>query len=369
MHWHGILQQGTPWYDGVPGITQCPIAPGSSFTYRFRADVYGTSWWHSHFSAQYTAGVYGPLIVYGPKHEPYDVDLGPLLLSDYYHREYFDVVEDAAAPTEDFNIYVPWSDNNLINGKNNYNCSMATDNATCVSNAGLAHFEFKPGKTHRLRLVNVAASAFLHFSIDGHKMRVIAHDFEPVVPYEADFITLGAAQRTDILVTADALANESYWIRSTITKNCSVTHTPQAFAVLSYEGNYQVQEPTTNLSIAAAAADEKTFVCRNDDLNRTVPYFVKPVAEPDVVETIEVDLFTNATGHHLWIMNNRTQRTNYNQPLLLEAAQGNTSFPDDWNVYNFGTNRTIRIVLNTVYQSAHPMHLHGHAFVRPLCRI
>ncbi|KAL9101310.1 MAG: hypothetical protein Q9163_003422 [Psora crenata] len=32
IHWHGQLQRGTPWMDGVPGVTQCPIAPGSDFT-------------------------------------------------------------------------------------------------------------------------------------------------------------------------------------------------------------------------------------------------------------------------------------------------------------------------------------------------
>lgn len=42
---HGILQKGTPWEDGVPGYGQCPIAPGGTFTYRWQADLYGTSWW------------------------------------------------------------------------------------------------------------------------------------------------------------------------------------------------------------------------------------------------------------------------------------------------------------------------------------
>jgi FtsP/CotA-like multicopper oxidase with cupredoxin domain len=37
LHWHGFLQTGTPFYDGTPGVTQCPIAPGKTFTYRFRA--------------------------------------------------------------------------------------------------------------------------------------------------------------------------------------------------------------------------------------------------------------------------------------------------------------------------------------------
>lgn len=32
IHWHGLLQKGTPWMDGVPSVTQCPIAPGSTFT-------------------------------------------------------------------------------------------------------------------------------------------------------------------------------------------------------------------------------------------------------------------------------------------------------------------------------------------------
>lgn len=44
IHWHGFLQTGTPYMDGTPGVTQCPIAPGTSFTYRFRAELYGTSW-------------------------------------------------------------------------------------------------------------------------------------------------------------------------------------------------------------------------------------------------------------------------------------------------------------------------------------
>lgn len=53
MHWHGLLQKGTQYMDGVPAVTQCPIAPGASFTYTFKADLYGTSWYHSHYSAQY----------------------------------------------------------------------------------------------------------------------------------------------------------------------------------------------------------------------------------------------------------------------------------------------------------------------------
>ncbi|KAI2464697.1 Cupredoxin [Annulohypoxylon bovei var. microspora] len=369
MHWHGFTQKGTQWFDGVPGISQCPIAPGSSFTYRFQADKYGTSWWHSHYSAQYTAGLWGPIVIYGPKHASYDVDLGPVMVGDYYHDPYLDIVKNAATNSTDFDIYVPWSDNSLINGKNNYNCSMAQEmgkNATCHSGAGLAEFRFQPGKTHRLRLVNTGAAALVHFSIDGHKMRVVANDLEPVVPYEADFITLHVAQRTDVLVTADADPDRTYWMRSTISRNCSNTHNAEGLAVISYEGhtNKVVSMPISTINSKAAIADQKLFLCKNDDLNKTVPYFPMPVdSHPDTVETIEVDLFTNSTGQHVWIMNNRTQYTDYNAPILLEASRHNWTFPGaEANVYNFGSNRTVRIVLNTVYQAVHPMHLHGHSF-------
>lgn len=78
IHWHGIFQEGTPFMDGVPGVSQCPIAPGNSFTYRFQADLYGTSWYHSHFSAQYSGGLYGPIVIHGPTNAVYDIDVGPI---------------------------------------------------------------------------------------------------------------------------------------------------------------------------------------------------------------------------------------------------------------------------------------------------
>lgn len=65
IHWHGQPQRVSPWFDGVPSVSQCPIAPGSTFTYSFTAEAYGTSWYHSHVSAQYIDGLFGPLVVYG----------------------------------------------------------------------------------------------------------------------------------------------------------------------------------------------------------------------------------------------------------------------------------------------------------------
>ena len=48
MHWHGLHQRATPWMDGAGGVSQCPISPGETFTYR-----YSTSEFNPHATEQY----------------------------------------------------------------------------------------------------------------------------------------------------------------------------------------------------------------------------------------------------------------------------------------------------------------------------
>lgn len=47
IHWHGLHQRGTQYYDGVPYVTQCPIHEGNSFRYQFDTNA-GTHFWHAH---------------------------------------------------------------------------------------------------------------------------------------------------------------------------------------------------------------------------------------------------------------------------------------------------------------------------------
>lgn len=87
----------------------------------------------------------------------------------------------------------PNSDNNLIQGRNNYDCSIAAaagDKTKCNSNAGITNFRFSPGKVHRLRLINAGAEGMQKFSIDGHNLTVIANDFVPIIPYQTQGLAL-----------------------------------------------------------------------------------------------------------------------------------------------------------------------------------
>lgn len=364
LHWHGILQKTSQWMDGVPGITQCPIPPGGSFTYTFIADLYGTSWYHSHYSAQYADGLVGPMIIHGPETVPYDIDKGPIMLTDWFHTEYMELVEHVVGT--DITTVAPLSDNNLIQGRNNYNCSIAAaagDKTSCKSDAGITNFRFSPGKVHRLRLINAGAEGIQKFSIDGHNLTVIANDFVPVVPYETQVVTLGIGQRTDVLVTGLAGATGSYSMRSSIASiPCSFSSNPDATAIVYYK-HEALALGTPNSTAWPAWTNSVANSCANDDLSLTTPWYsITPDPNPPTTEDIDIEFGQNSTGHWVWTMNNVSFRANYNNPILLLSNLGNNSYPDDpqWNVYNFGSNSSIRILITNPGFLAHPIHLHGH---------
>ncbi|ETS76962.1 hypothetical protein PFICI_10836 [Pestalotiopsis fici W106-1] len=364
LHWHAFLQKETPWQDGVPGITQCPIAPGACFTYTFVADSYGTSWYHSHYSAQYADGILGPIIVHGHPTVPYDIDLGPIMLSDLYHVPYTTVLEHLF--DEDFAVVTKPANNNLINGRNSWNCTLKDlgDDTPCQSNAPLSEFRLTPGKKHRLRILNVGGSAIQKFSLDGHKLQVIAHDFVPVLPYEVEFLTLGVGQRADVIVEALANGTGTYTMRATIPPApCANSVDHDATALVHY-GN-TTSTFSNSSSEAWPSFIEALGVCDGLPTEEITPWYAIPAPEaPATTQIINVTLAQNETGQYLFYMDNSSFRVNYNHPVLLLSNLGNNSYPDDpeWNVYNFGSNNSIRIVMYNNAIRTHPIHLHGHNF-------
>ncbi|WWD20484.1 hypothetical protein CI109_104960 [Kwoniella shandongensis] len=65
LHFHGLYHGGAPWYDGVPGVTQYPIPPGTNFTYVVTpTDQYGQYWYHSHYKSQIANGLRGALLIH-----------------------------------------------------------------------------------------------------------------------------------------------------------------------------------------------------------------------------------------------------------------------------------------------------------------
>lgn len=160
------------------------------------------------------------------------------------HTEYFSYLLAVYHIPPDF---LP-IDNNLINGLMPFNCSLDTDGTPCNSTgAQMAKFHFEDGKTHLLRLINPGGAGNQKFSIDNHELVVIANDFVPVKPYTTNVVTLGAGQRSDVLVKGTGNPTDAVWMRSDLDVVClNVTsYQPNAKAVVYYPQADTNSLPTT----------------------------------------------------------------------------------------------------------------------------
>ncbi|OIW02298.1 hypothetical protein TanjilG_11192 [Lupinus angustifolius] len=110
IHWHGVRQKLSCWYDGPSFITQCPIQAGQSFTYSFTVvKQKDTFFWHAHVS-WLRGTVYGTMIVYPKIMVPYPfkvpyqeqiIILGEYWLQDLQHIEKATIASGGAPPTAD----------------------------------------------------------------------------------------------------------------------------------------------------------------------------------------------------------------------------------------------------------------------------
>ncbi|KIW88693.1 uncharacterized protein Z519_10739 [Cladophialophora bantiana CBS 173.52] len=147
IHFHGIVQQGTPWSDGVPGLSQRAIAPGSSYLYKWTADAAGVYFYHSHSRSQMMDGLYGAIII-SPASEddkPFslinndpafiklmsaaDDELQPVFISDYNRYTSQELHEQEANANIDFAC----SDAIIINGMGSQYC-LSRDELTAYTN-------------------------------------------------------------------------------------------------------------------------------------------------------------------------------------------------------------------------------------------
>ena len=182
IHWHGIRQQNSNQNDGVVSITQCPITPYHEYTYRWRAQQYGTSWYHSHIGLQAWEGVAGALVINGPATANYDVDAGTIMLSDWPHKTADELFWYAQI------VGPPMLNNSLINGTNTYGSG---DNET----GERFKMKVEENTSYRLRLINAALDTHYKFMIDNHTLTVISMDLVPIEPFTTTFIDIGMGEK------------------------------------------------------------------------------------------------------------------------------------------------------------------------------
>ena len=194
VHCHGIRLPNA--MDGVPHLTQKPIAPGETFVYEFDVPDAGTYWYHPHINSteQVGRGLSGPLII--EEREPVVVDRDVVwVLSDWR------LLPDAQI-SDDFRNMHDMSHNGHVGN-------------TVTINGRIAEtFGVRRGERIRLRLVNAASARIFGLTFTGPKPRVIAYDGQPVEPHEpADGrVVLGTAMRMDLIIDMTGKPGERFQI-------------------------------------------------------------------------------------------------------------------------------------------------------------
>ncbi|CAE6414622.1 unnamed protein product [Rhizoctonia solani] len=292
IHWHGIEQLGTPWSDGVPGITQHPIAVGKSFMYNWTATQMGYHWYHSHQHLQVDDGLRGDiylrpkpgrenpfslissdaaniaamkaaeqtphkLFVYDWKHKTADeymeewkrTTVEPLCLDDILingkgqvvcpSRQVLDPVvhptvgkatNKGCAFPNNTKVFPYGGDPSLVKPEIFYECKNTTTE--------LEVFQVNPAsKWAAFNVVNAASIWDLRVSIDNHTLYTFAADGSYIRPIESEFIGIPIGERFQFFIKLDKPLKD-YTVR------VAASVLPQrlsGFAVLQYNANAPIK--------------------------------------------------------------------------------------------------------------------------------
>lgn len=234
IHWHGVDLRAD--MDGVPDVTQPPIAPGEDFTYEFTVPDPGTFIYHSHVGMQLDRGLYGALIVDDPDEEgSVDRDL-TLVVDDWLDGidttpdQMLDQLRQGGAPHDMGEMDVDDMgmggdqphDMGAMGGTDMDDMNMPAGMGATATNplgpdTGDVDYplylingqppempqivDVEPGERIRLRLINVGSDTAFRVAVGGGRLNVIQTDGRPVLPVDVDAVLLSMGERYDVLVT------------------------------------------------------------------------------------------------------------------------------------------------------------------------
>jgi FtsP/CotA-like multicopper oxidase with cupredoxin domain len=382
IHFHGMFQNGTNNMDGTVGVTQCPVAPNSTFTYTFHVKgQHGTYYYHGHHSAQASDGLLGPMVVHSRKEKnlqtlDYSSDR-VVMVQDHYHNVTSELLMEYLAPDQENNEPVP--DNGLINGRGVRDCADFAGWPCNTTGITLPKIDLEAGQQHRLRFINVGAFAEFQIQIDEHPFYVTEVDGTDVHPEPIHRLNVLPAQRYSIVLNTNVTSSSVFWMRARMVTHCFKNENErlqaETRAIIRYTG--QDKQLTSKDPSSKEWPDAIEVICR--DLNTSALRPVETISPPPADKTIilranfEIGDWRLARG----FFNDSTWHPNTTYPSLhrfLDSGVHSTSAkkPIAVNELSFDrrrelvleTNgvRTIDISINNFDDGAHPFHLHGHKF-------
>ncbi|THX67128.1 hypothetical protein D6D08_06828 [Aureobasidium pullulans] len=345
VHWHGLFQNGTTHMDGPSRVTQCPITPGTSFTYDFTVDQSGTYWYHCHTDYCYPDGYRAPFIVHDSDAwfaDQYKEEFA-VTVSDWYHNMVEDIrFIDLANPTG----AEPILDSFLFNDTMNTKVSV------------------QPNTTYLLRIINTGAFVAQYFYIEDHNFTIVEVDGVFTEPEEASLIYIAVAQRYSILFTTKASTDRNYGL-VTIADQVLLDGIPDTLVL--NQTNWLQYNPSASfdpVNVTLNIADENPAF---DDYS-LVPYDKEPLLEnPTKIINLTVSMGILDNGKPYAFFNDQTY-THPKVPSLYtaltagELATNEAVYGEHTNSFVLNHLEVVEVVLTNNDGGSHPFHLHQHNF-------
>ncbi|NJO34505.1 MAG: multicopper oxidase family protein [Rhodospirillales bacterium] len=306
VHWHGVRVPNA--MDGVPHLTQKPIAPGNTFAYEFVVPDAGSYWYHPHQRSfeQVGRGLYGPLIV--EERAPVAVDRDVIwMLGDWRLERNAQIIDDFG---------------------NRMEMAMAgrIGNTVTINGTLPVPLNVRAGERVRLRLFNAANARIFALVFRNHRPLIIAIDGQPVEPHAPPNgrVLLGPAMRLDLMIDMIGEPGSRHAVRDSF-------------------------YPTTAYGLSEIVYSDEPLLRREAEAPIRLPPNSMPEPALDGAERHEVGFGGGMMGmrraHGIWSINGVSATGHVHEPLLH---------------LKLGCTYVLALTNETAWH--HPIHLHGHSF-------
>ncbi|WHX33181.1 multicopper oxidase family protein [Brevibacillus agri] len=338
IHWHGLPVPNN--MDGIPGVTQNAVKPNESFTYRFKVDVAGTYWYHSHqnSSRQVDKGLYGSLVVEPKTPEPADKDV-TLVLDEWMQDDSMAEMHGGGGSMAGMNHGADHAApaTSAASGHDMANMSDAKMmplmytifSVNGKTGPAIAPLRVKEGEKVRIRLIN--AGYLSHkLNLQGHAFQIVSTDGQPLhnPPLTSgQLLNIAPGERYDLEFVAN---NPGTWLLEERSDNPGAKSLAVPIVYEGYEAAQAKPEsgqlPVIDLTRYGEAA-QSSFSLEQ-------PYDI----------TYRMDLNTDSRdGQMVFTINGQT----FPNVPPLDVKKGD---------------RVKVTIVNNSPEDVHPMHLHGHFF-------
>ena len=358
IHSHGLRLDNA--FDGVPDMTQKPVKPGKSFTYKIKFPDAGMYWYHPHMREDYAQelGLYGNYLV-TPSESGYWNPVNrevPLFLDDI-------LIEDGqirlSKTGADRTLMGRFGNMMLVNGEPEY------------------RLEVKKGEVIRFYVTNAANTRTFNFTIPGVKMKLVGGDGGATEREEwKDAVVVGPSERSVVEVLFDTAG--SYTMQN---------KTPDKTYAL---GTVSVSGDEASPSYAEEFAKLRTNTAAVKSIDPYRQYFDRPV-DKHLALTINMmgEMMSSSGGHMMpdgtmmggagmmgdvpeggieWDddmrMMNEMSTKEMTDWKIVDEDTGESNMDIDWK-FKVGDVVKVRITNDeeSDHPMQHPMHFHGQQFL------